>query len=132
MVVIFIVSISKDYWFKFAFSRCKKKKQLLLQLIMTCNKQFGRLCLLEHLSFSFYLVDLASNICMCLVAHSYPTLCDPMDCSMPGSSIHGDSLGQNSGVGCHAIQGIFPSQGLNPGLQHCRWILYQLSHQGSQ
>ena len=39
MVVIFIVSISKDYWFKFAFSRCKKKKkQLLLQLIMTCNK----------------------------------------------------------------------------------------------
>ena len=29
------------------------------------------------------------------------------------------------------LQGIFPIQGSNPGLQHCRWILYQLSHQGS-
>ena len=29
------------------------------------------------------------------------------------------------------LQGIFPTQGLNPGLPHCRWILYQLSHQGS-
>jgi len=29
------------------------------------------------------------------------------------------------------LQGIFPTQGSNPGLLHCRWILYQLSHQGS-
>ena len=36
------------------------------------------------------------------------------------------------GVGRHSLlQGIFPTQGLNPGLLHCRWILYQLSHQGS-
>ena len=36
------------------------------------------------------------------------------------------------GVGCHfLLQGIFPIQGLNPGLQHCRQILYHLSHQGS-
>ena len=35
-------------------------------------------------------------------------------------------------MGCHAfLQGIFPTQGSNPGLLHCRWILYQLSHQGS-
>ena len=34
--------------------------------------------------------------------------------------------------GCHSLlQGIFPSQGSNPGLQHCRWILYRLNHQGS-
>ena len=40
--------------------------------------------------------------------------------------------GQNTGVGCHALlQGIFPTQGLNPGLPHCRQILYHLSHQGS-
>ena len=39
---------------------------------------------------------------------------------------------RNSGVGCHALlQGIFPTQGWNPGLQHCRWILYHLSHQRS-
>ena len=30
------------------------------------------------------------------------TLCDPMDCSPPGSSVHGDSPGKNTGVGCHA------------------------------
>ena len=53
-------------------------------------------------------------------------------CSAPGSSIHGDSPGKNTGVGCHALlQGIFPNQGSNPGLPHCRQILYPLSHQGS-
>ena len=42
------------------------------------------------------------------------------------------SLGQNTGVGSLSLlQGIFPTQRLNPGLLHCRWILYQLSHQGS-
>ena len=42
------------------------------------------------------------------------------------------SPGQNTGVGsCSLLQGLFPTQGLNPGLPHCRWILYQLSPQGS-
>ena len=39
---------------------------------------------------------------------------------------------QNTGVGSLSLlQGIFPTQGWNPGYPHCRWILYQLSHQGS-
>ena len=43
-----------------------------------------------------------------------------------------DSLGQNTGVGSFSIlQGIFPTQGSNPGLPHSRWIIYQLSHHGS-
>ena len=64
-----------------------------------------------------------------LVAQSCPTLCDPMDCS---SSVHVDSTGKNTGVDCHALlQGIFPIQVSNPGLLHCRQILYHLSHQGS-
>ena len=43
-----------------------------------------------------------------------PTLCDPMDCSPPASSVHGDSPGEKTGVGCHVLlQGIFPTQGLN-------------------
>ena len=55
-----------------------------------------------------------------------------MDHSPPGSSVHGDSPGKNTGVGGHVLlQGIFPTQGSNPGLLHCRWILYCLSHQGS-
>ena len=43
-----------------------------------------------------------------------------------------NSPGQNTGVGSLSLlQGIFPTQGLNPGLPHCRQILYQLSHKGS-
>ena len=70
-------------------------------------------------------------LCCCLVTRLCPTLCDPTDCSPPGSSVHVDSPGKNTGVGCHALlQGIFPTQGSNPGLPHCRRILYCLSHQG--
>ena len=55
-----------------------------------------------------------------------------MDYSMPCSSVHGDSPGKNTEVGCCALlQGSFPTQGLNPGLPHCRQILYCLSHQGT-
>ena len=69
---------------------------------------------------------------LCLVAQSCLTLRDPMDSSPPGSSVHGDSSGRNTAVGCYVLlQGIFPTEGLNPGLLHCRQILYHLSHQGS-
>ena len=61
------------------------------------------------------------------VAQSFPTLCDPMDCT-----VHGILLGQHTGVGSLSLlQGIFPTQRSNPGLPHCRWILYQLNHKGS-
>ena len=60
------------------------------------------------------------------VAQSCPTLCDPHGLYSPWSS-----PGQNTGVGSLSLlQGIFPTQGSNPGLPHCRWILYQLSHKG--
>ena len=60
-------------------------------------------------------------------------------CSVVSDSLqpHGlyspwNSPGQNTGVGSLSLlQGIFPTQGLNPGLPHYRKILYQLSHQGS-
>ena len=55
-----------------------------------------------------------------------------MDCSLLGSSVHGGSSGRNIGVDCHALQGIFRTQGLNPGLPQCRQILYRLSHQGTK
>ena len=61
-----------------------------------------------------------------------PTFWEPMDCSPSGSSAHGIFHGKKTGVGCHSLlQGIFLTQGSNPGLLHCRWILYCLSHQGS-
>ena len=122
-------------------------------------------------------------LCAGLSHQSCQTLFNHIDCSPPGSSVHGDSPGKNTGMGCHTssrgssqhrdrtqvsftagrfftswalwkwkllscvwlfvtpwttgvdslslLQGIFPIQGSNPGLPHCRWILYQLSHQGN-
>ena len=69
---------------------------------------------------------------VCLIARLCLLLCNGIECSMPDSSVHGDSPGKNTGVGCHAIlHGIFPTQGSYPGLPQCRWILYHLSHQES-
>ena len=73
-----------------------------------------------------------SGIVLCSVAQSCLTLRDPMDCSPPGSPVHGDSPGKNTRMACHALpQGIFPTQGWNSGLLHSRWVLYHLSHQGN-
>ena len=59
------------------------------------------------------------------VAQPCPTLCDSMDSPW-------NSPGQNTGLGSLSLlQGIFLTQGPNPGLPHCRRILYQLSHKGS-
>ena len=67
---------------------------------------------------------------MCLVLQLCLTLCDPMDCSLPGSSVHRDTPGKNTGVGCHALlQGTFPTQRLNLSLLHCRQSLYHLTRQ---
>ena len=58
---------------------------------------------------------------LCLVTQSCPTLCNPMDCSLPGSSVHRDFPGKNTRVDCHSLlQGIFPTQGLNPDLLNYR------------
>ena len=55
--------------------------------------------------------------------------CDYMDRNPPGSSVH-KILHGNPGVGCHSLlQGIFPTQGSNPGLLCYRQILYCVSHQ---
>ena len=63
-------------------------------------------------------------ICCSVFSQSCLTLCDSMDCSLPGSSVHG-ILQARVGVGCHfLLQGIFPTQGLNPCLLHCRQIFY--------
>ena len=66
---------------------------------------------------------------VCLVTQLCLTLCNPMDCSLQGPSVHGDSLGNNTGEGCRVLlQGIFPTQVSDPDLLNCKWILYYLSH----
>ena len=58
-------------------------------------------------------------------------LCDPMDCSPPGSSVHGILQARTlEWVAISFPRGIFLTQELNPGLLHCRKILYQLSYVG--
>ena len=58
--------------------------------------------------------------CVCSKSlQSCQTLCNPMYCNPPGCSVHGDSPGKNTRVGCHALlQGIFPTQESNPVLLH--------------
>ena len=74
------------------------------------------------------------SLCGGLVAQSCPTLCNPMDCSLPGFSVHG-ILGKNTRVGCHALlHGIFLTQGSNPRLLcllHWSQVLYHRHHLGS-
>ena len=78
-------------------------------------------------NYLYYEEEGLTNLCavLSLVTQSYLTLCNPTDCSPPGSSVYSNSSGKNTGVGCHALlQGIFPTQGLNPGLLHCRQTPY--------
>ena len=65
------------------------------------------------------------------VTQSCLTLCDPMDCSPPVSSVRGILQARIlEWVAISFSRGIFPTQGSNPGLLHCRHTLYHLSHQG--
>ena len=69
------------------------------------------------------------------VTQSCLTLCDPMNCSLPGFSFQVISQARLLGchqVGCHSfLQDIILTQRSNLGFLHCRWILSHLSHQGS-
>ena len=86
--------------------------------------------MLNNIALYVYVYVYVCTYMCCTQPQSWLTLCDPMDCSPPGSSVHGDSPGKNTGVGCHVLlQGIVPAQGLNPGLLHCRLIICHLSHQ---
>ena len=66
-----------------------------------------------------------------LVTQSCLTLCDPMDCSPPGTSVHGILLARIlEWVAISFSRVIFLTQGSNPGLLHCRQVLYHLSLKG--
>ena len=65
-----------------------------------------------------------------LVTKSCLTLCDPMDCSLPGSSVHGDSLAGIMEWVAIPFTGDLPDTGSNSGLLHYKWIPCHLSHQG--
>ena len=117
---------------------CKRQRwdQYILGKLWWCFKEFRVEMGSEDALFYIYIIQLCTInlICavLCLVTQLCLTVCNPMDCSLPGSSVHGNSPGKNTGMGCYALlQEIFPTQWSNPGLLHCRWILYHLSHEGS-
>ena len=69
------------------------------------------------------MIVLVAQTCLTLQPHEL----QPTKLLCPWSS-----LGKNTGLGCHSLlQGIFPAQGSNLGLLHCRRILYHLSHKGN-
>ena len=69
----------------------------------------------------FILISITYTQCEVLVTQSYLTLCKPMECGLPRPSVHGDSPGKNTGVGCHALlqgfPGIFPGDLPNPRIK---------------
>ena len=78
-------------------------------------KKQGRIVILGSLIWQLWIRGVCVCVCVCVLSClSCLTLCNPMDYSLPGSSVHGDSPGKNTGVGCHALLlGIFPTQELN-------------------
>ena len=75
-----------------------------------------------HSLIKHYFYNHTLYVCVCACAQSCPTLCNPMDCSLQGSSVHGIFPGKTTGVGCH-----FLLQGLS--LTHqLKWCLLHLLH----
>ena len=73
-----------------------------------------------------------SQLCWMSVTQLCSTLWNPMDCSPPGSFVHRILQARILGLGSRSLlQGLFQTQGWNPGFLHCRWVLYHLSHWGS-
>ena len=96
----------------------EQEKKIFIDCVYTAMSQPGS---------KYKIIIPVSNIYICcavLSRSSCLTLCNPMDCSPPGSSVHGDSPDKNTGMGCHALlQRIFQTQELNRGLLHCKQIL---------
>ena len=102
----------------FFFNRMNISKSQIITVYKVCLKVFVLKCVLFLYT---------RNVKWAKVTQSCPTLFDPH-----GLYSTWNSPGQNTGMGnLSLLQGIFPTQGSNPDLLHCRQILYQLSHKGS-
>ena len=84
-------------------SASSRPLQWLLQTTSTASQ--SEQCSAPVLSY------LSTVLMRAYISMSCPTLCDPTDSASPGCSVHGDSRGKNTVVGCHALlQGVFPTQ----------------------
>ena len=106
-----------------ALYRPRLTTSLLIPRKRGCQTKFKTSAETEILDKLLFSIKMFYTLHVCVHVHALqlcPTFCDPVDYSPPGSSVHGDSPGKNTGVGCHALlQGIFPIQGSNP-----RFLVY--------
>ena len=79
---------------------------------------------------SLKIIILPSNGMLVLVAQLCPTVCHPLDCGPPGSSVHGIPRQEHWSGLPFPSPGDLPDHGSNPGLLKCRQILYSLSNEG--
>ena len=123
---------------KVSYAAQPEKKRQPFNSFKASFREFSLFSLQSICKYTTVLLILPMNYEVKLkVAQSCPTLCDFMDTTSPTTPppTHATlspwkSKGQNTGVGSLSLlQGIFPTQGSDPGLLHCRQILYQLSHE---
>ena len=105
---------------KWALDAFSSVQSLTCGLCDSMELQHARLCVQGEPKFpDWAFIHPWACVCVWLVAQACLTLCDPMDCCLPG---------KDTRVGCHfLLQGIIPTQGSSqslPCLLHCRWILY--------
>ena len=115
----------------------QKQRRSTLKIMIKCLSSWDPMLVLLYWEDSLPRLHtdlLCTGMVKVTVTQSYPTLCDPVDCNPPGSSIHGILQGRTlEWVAIPFSRGSSqPTQGSNPGLLHCEQILYHLSHQGSR
>ena len=99
-------------WIEFKFS-CKVRWTFFEINIMNVNwKSIGILRVLSYFDKNtVFHCSIIISILYNKLPQLYSTLCDPVDCSPPGSSVHGDSAGKSTGLGCHdLLQEIFSTR----------------------
>ena len=109
---------------------CRSSPHTFHQSIPQVSGGEGRGCLQASTGRTQYVGNVHEVSCFFL---RFPAQVESESCSVMSDTLWPwDSPGQNTGVvSLFLLQGIFPTQGLNPGLLHCRWILYHLSREGS-
>ena len=112
--------------FQITYKMLHKKKRIIFKHLPGIDRTEP--CCVNTIKIRNFLLPF-NYLCVCSVVQSSLTLCDPMDCSLWGSSVHGKNVpGKNTGAGCHfLLQGIFPTQGLNLRLLLAMRILYHWS-----
>ena len=126
---------AKSHFVAFSFSSCTYNNYTCYHM-SHCTKGFQTHPFFQSSQYLCELRILCSflkAVCGCSLAKSCLTICEPMDCSVPGSSVRGISQARiQEWVGCHFfLQGIFPTQGLNSHLLHWQADSLTLNHLGS-